>query len=374
VTRRIVQPDGECHISKQKVVIGPQPKLNPLDGNGNRKTCHGCGSTEHFLFQCPDASQERKINFYEQLELHAAREGAPQIAASVQGVSAPSNISLVYEEEIPELLEVTCRPFEDVSGKAATAVSFCDSGYLGVCIDTGAESSVAGSKQFAAYLRSTSVPCRGNVATTKRPSKRFRFGTQIFESNHLATVRFPVTPVLDDSPAFFEFTVHVVELDCPILLGLDTLLAHGIQADTKQMQLKTESWVAPLVLNRGHLFVSSCTGSVLFTESELNKLHTSLAHPSADKLLDLLKRARPSEVSADTAIALKRIGKSCRICTMYGPPPRRVRSSVPEEIVFNHHLVMDIFYLGGDPCLHIICKGTRYNVTSFLTSKHAENI
>jgi hypothetical protein len=140
------------------------------------------------------------------------------------------------------------------------------------------------------------------------------------------------------------------------------------------MQLKTESWAAPLVLNRGHSFVSACTGSVLFTESELNKLHTSLAHPSAEKLLDLLKRAYPSEVSADTPVALKKIGKSCWICTIYGPPPRRVRSSVPEDTVFNHHLVMDIFYLGGDPCLHIICKGTRYNATSFLTSKHEENV
>jgi hypothetical protein len=59
---------------------------------------------------------------------------------------------------------------------------------------------------------------------------------------------------------------------------------------------------------------------------------------------------------------------------MYGPPPRRVRSSVPEEIVFNYHLVMDIFNLGGDLCLHIICKETCYNATSFLTSQHAENV
>jgi hypothetical protein len=91
----------------------------------------------HRAFSLPvsDASQDRQINFSEQLKLHAAREGSPQIAASVQGVSAPSNISLVYEKDIPELLEVTCRPFEDASEKAATAVSFCDSGYVGVCID-----------------------------------------------------------------------------------------------------------------------------------------------------------------------------------------------------------------------------------------------
>jgi hypothetical protein len=241
VTRRIVQPDGKCHNSKQKVSNSRYPKLNPLDGNGNRKKCHGCGSAEHYLFQCPAASQERKINFYEQFELHASHADSAQTDEGAQGAVAPSNISLVYQEEIPELLEVTCRPFEDASDKAVTAVSFCDSSYLGVCIDTGAESSVAGSKQYAAHLRSKSVPCRGNIATNKRPPKRFRFGTQIFESNLLAIGRFPVSPELDGSPAFFEFMVHIVELDCPILLGLYTLLAHGFQADTKQMQLKTES-------------------------------------------------------------------------------------------------------------------------------------
>jgi hypothetical protein len=101
-------------------------------------------------------------------------------------------------------------------------------------------------------------------------------------------------------------------------------------------------------------------------------MHVALAHPSSDKLLQLLKVARPNDTAPDASALLKEVSNSCRTCTLYGPPPHRVRISVPEKIRFNHHLVLDLFYLSGDACLHIIFKGTRFSATEFLSSKRAE--
>jgi hypothetical protein len=101
-------------------------------------------------------------------------------------------------------------------------------------------------------------------------------------------------------------------------------------------------------------------------------MHVALAHPSSEKLFQLLKVARPGDTAPDTLALLKEVSNSCRTCTIYGPPPHRVRSSVPEKIRFNHHLVLDLYLLSGDACLHVICKGTRFYATAFLPSKRAE--
>jgi hypothetical protein len=165
--------------------------------------------------------------------------------------------------------------------------------------------------------------------------------------------------------------VHVISLYCPVLLGLDVLLASKIQVDPNGLKLHTDIWAAQLSLEHGHLFVQH-SDEILFTRKELTRMHVALAHPSADKLHQLLRVARPKETKPETASLLKDINSSCRICTLYGPAPHRVRSSIPEKIRFNHHLVLDVFYLSGDPCLHVICKGTRFSATSFLPSKRAE--
>jgi hypothetical protein len=203
------------------------------------------------------------------------------------------------------------------------------------------------------------------------PKKMFRFGTQVFESTHAAHIRFSVTQITGASPAFFEFKVHVIRLDCPVLLGLDVLLAAKTHVDSETLQLRTDIWTAQLSLEQGHLFLQT-PAELLYTQKELTRMHVALAHPSSDKLLQLLKVARPNDTAPDTLALLKEVRNSCRTCTLYGPPPHRVRSSMPEKIRFNHHLVLDLFHLSGDACLHIICKGTRFSATLFLPSKRTE--
>jgi hypothetical protein len=62
------------------------------------------------------------------------------------------------------------------------------------------------------------------------------------------------------------------------------------------MVIYTDTWTCRLDLQVGHLFVTPDI-TILFTAQELRKHHSALSHPAADKLLDLLKLARPEEVT-----------------------------------------------------------------------------
>jgi hypothetical protein len=172
--------------------------------------------------------------------------------------------------------------------------SFCEAipKYRGTCVDTGADVSVAGALQYAAYFRHSALPISQLPAATVFSKTMFRFGTQIFESTYIARIRFHVVPVAVIAPGFFEFEVHVIPLDCPVLLGLDVIIASKIHIDSKNLQLRTDIWTAQLQLKQGHLFVRQ-HNELLFNRHELTRMHVALAHLSADKLLHLLKVERP---------------------------------------------------------------------------------
>jgi hypothetical protein len=111
--------------------------------------------------------------------------------------------------------------------------------------------------------------------------------------------------------SFIPIQVDVVDADVHYLIGLDTLDALGLNVLTVQNELEcvNEGWRIPLVRKHGHLYMEpGREDKILFTRAELEKLHRSLYHPSTDKLLNLLKRARADEVSTHTR---KRPGEYC---------------------------------------------------------------
>lgn len=57
----------------------------------------------------------------------------------------------------------------------------------------------------------------------------------------------------------------------------------------------------------GHMFVEWPSDMILFTHKELKKLHLSFFHPTAQKLYELVRRARPEDTSNDTKVVLEDI-------------------------------------------------------------------
>jgi hypothetical protein len=80
-----------------------------------------------------------------------------------------------------------------------------------------------------------------------------------------------------------------------------------------------------------------------------------------------------------TRKAIDEISRNCEVCKRFDPAPRRVRrrvrSAIPSEnIQFNIKVSLDIFYVDASPVLHVICRGTRFSATSFLTVKSSAEV
>ena len=109
--------------------------------------------------------------------------------------------------------------------------------------------------------------------------------------------------------------LYLVNADIPALLGMDVLDRESLMADTVGNRLTKRSfvqdnwsyfyfdeWHMPLYRSKsGHVYVEmNCSTIVMFTRSQLGKLHKQFFHPSLEKLFNLLKRARPEETTPET--------------------------------------------------------------------------
>ena len=90
-------------------------------------------------------------------------------------------------------------------------------GCEGICMDDGARKSVAG---LEAYKRYCSF---NNTRIDLHPSREtFKLGAGIYKSLGTTLIRFPV----DKSGNFLEYETDVINVDTPILFGLDKMKLH----------------------------------------------------------------------------------------------------------------------------------------------------
>lgn len=152
-------------------------------------------------------------------------------------------------------------------------------------------------------------------------------------------------------------SVDVVNAPIPLHTGLDMLDDLSIHYDntTDKLICQREGWSLPVNRKMGHAFVEWNTTEILFTRTELFKLYRQFFHLSTTKLLSLLRRARPKDLSPETRKLLEDISKTCSTCQYLSPRPLRFKASLPdEEIVFNKQLALDVFFLDSNPALHIV--------------------
>jgi hypothetical protein len=176
-------------------------------------------------------------------------------------------------------------------------------------------------------------------------------------------------------PMSLFFAMDIVEMDVPLIMGLDVLRESGATVYIAAKVMRTCTWKAPIEFSRGHIFVLPKHGVMLFSVGELASLHSKLTHPSALKIQGFLDRARPLEMNSSTRKAIDEMSRNCEVCKRFGPAPRRVRSAIPSEnIQFNSKVSLDIFYVDASPVLHVICRGTRFYATSFLTAMSSAEV
>lgn len=84
------------------------------------------------------------------------------------------------------------------------------------------------------------------------------------------------------------------------------------------------------------------TKPAYFTPKELHKIHARGGHPHWWRMLDFLKRMKPSLCPPDVRAQLQKIMAACKACKIYGPLPRRARVAIPHpDGVFGTEIVVD---------------------------------
>ena len=123
------------------------------------------------------------------------------------------------------------------------------------------------------------------------------------------------------------------------------------------------------------MFVPISPAEVLFTKSELARLHLHFYHPTAQKLYNLLRRARPSDTPPETRRILEQISLDCKHCREHFPGPYRFRVALPlDEVTFNEEVALDVMYLDSQPVLHVVDLQVAYQNAEFLEKQSADDI
>lgn len=239
--------------------------------------------------------------------------------------------------------------------------------FEGACLDGGASKSVIRKRQAQAYCRMFKKEFRLCPSLVT-----YIFGNGSCASMGKLELRLP----LPDGQ-FLPLLIDVVDADIPFLLGLDVLDNERLVADnvSNVLESRRDKWKLPIKRKHGHMFVEWGQESIRFTKAELQKLHLHLFHANVQKLYNLLKRARPEEVTADTRRTLEEIADASRNCHTHKAGPYRFRVSIPEEEVrFNHEVAIDLMWIKRNPLLHIVNTQTRFQNAVLLKGESAKDV
>ena len=234
-----------------------------------------------------------------------------------------------------------------------------------VCLDTGASTSVSGSRQAEAYA--AFIGCKILPMATRRV---FRFGAHVEPSIGTIVVRIP-TP----GNAFIEIMVDIIAASIPLLSGLDDLDPFSLYINSVQNHLVHDNlrWAIPSTRQGGHMYYRG-KKEVLITMPELRKIHHEFFHPSNDKPYNLIKRAKLENATPQARRMLEDISKRCNTCQFSAPKPRRFTASIPDGIVFNRTVILDLMWIHSNPVLHVIDKDTHYSAARFLEGERTEQV
>lgn len=164
----------------------------------------------------------------------------------------------------------------------------------------------------------------------------------------------------------------------PSILCLATMNEYELSLDNWKDKLWFGGRAQHLHVRNGLLVHNRQPGELataLFTDGELYKLHPSFGHPSVQKLVEVLKRARPEELTAEARAALEDITEACRVCLKESNPRRRFKLTMrTDELRFNSIVTVDVTTLDGRPVLHIVEEATHLTAAGFLNDTSSEEV
>jgi hypothetical protein len=86
------------------------------------------------------------------------------------------------------------------------------------------------------------------------------------------------------------------------------------------------------------------------------------------------RQTKPHEGTPDTRALLEKITEACKTCQHISKRPYRFRVSMPEDVIFNQDLALDLMWLDGQATLHIADTRTLFSSAAILKRQNAEGV
>ena len=239
---------------------------------------------------------------------------------------------------------------------------------LGMAIlDSGCSKTVCGKQWLSIYLDTLSIQDRKSVRRMDSQNK-FRFGDGRFFPSYGCVF----IPVYVGSKRIILRT-DIVSCDVPLLLSRETLqkLCTVINFKDNQVSMLDQS-ISVILSNSGHYCLplnremdvnNKHTDTILLNTNlgvdtvadrkKIIKLHRQFAHPSAEKLIKLLKESGIE--NKDLFKLVNEVSVNCDTCVRHKRSPLRPAVGFPLASTFNECLAVDLKAFGPNVyILHII--------------------
>ena len=241
-------------------------------------------------------------------------------------------------------------------------------------IDTGATMTVCGETWMEQYLDTLSDEEKGEVLWATQ-DMTFRFGDgRGIKSNRFATIPIHLCGKK------LRLGTFGIEGDLPLLFSRKSLKEFGICLDIKEDKIVIDNKEQDLVVTSSGHYVADLIKSPLALVCKSDdvkktavKLHRYFGHPSAQKLVDLVKDTEYN--SKELLKEIKDLSKTCEHCTIHqrNRPKPKVSLMTPKDV--NDIVGMDIKDLStGHHMFHCIDLFSRFSTTTIIPNKKKETI
>ncbi len=132
-----------------------------------------------------------------------------------------------------------------------------------------------------------------------------------------------------------------------------------------------------LTYKKGLLYLEWPNSVIFFSLPELLKIHRRLAHPTPNKLANLLKKAAPKQYNSHTRQILDDIAAHRESCQRMASKPFLFQVSMPDNIQFNYEIILDLTWIEPrphKPVLNIEDRGTHISAAEFLKGESSEDV
>ena len=354
------------------------PQRNRLDSNGNVSKCINCGSTFHWVRDCPDRNNSYS---YGNSTNRPDRNSSYNYGSSSnrsrynKKVHFDDKIQFYTEEVLQCLVGDTLSMAILDSGCTRTV---CGENWLNCYLETLTENE----KALVQYSSSTAV---------------FKFG----DGKHFKSKKHALIPV-EVVGKQATIATDVIDGDIPLLLSKTAMKNADVKMDFTNDKISilgieqdiqynaTGHCCIPLSKATGHPIDSNTLNDVLYntmniddlTHGTINekrkiamKLHRQFSHANAKKLKILIK-----EAGKEDEVLFKEIDdivENCEVCIKYKKPKPRPIVGLPMGRCFNETIAMDLkewSYHRKIWLLHIVDHATRYSSSCVIYNKRRETI